>query len=109
MKIILRRDKTFIKMSTVEKKFLKTYIDARYYNFHVFEAVYSSNNYITKIKRTLKKLASKLVEDYKGSNPKYGDIVNKYLKLFALIASLENANISISKEKAKMNFIKRTK
>lgn len=107
MKIILRRDKTFIKMSTVEKKFLKTYIDARYYNFHVFEAVYSSNNYITKIKRTLKKLASKLVEDYKGSNPKYGDIVNKYLKLFALIASLENANISISKEKAKNEFYKK--
>lgn len=103
--ILIEDDKRFINKATIKDAFITAYIDARYYVD--IDVKHRSKNSSSKIERTIKEVASELINDYHGNNAKYKDTVDIYATTFILIASLENAWDSITDIKAKTEFYKK--
>ncbi|MDD4035909.1 MAG: signal peptidase I [Bacilli bacterium] len=106
--VLLRNNKSHANKASIKNMFIKTYIDVKYYNFNDDKDINNSGrNLISKIKRVIKELATKLINDYKGSDNKYNDTVETYASTFILIANLEQARDSITELKAKREFYKK--
>ena len=75
---------------TIRETLLKSYIDAKYYNFcGDVNVEYNGRNMNTRIESALKNVADKMIKQYKGTDKDYSDKVKKYLNLFILIMHLE--------------------
>lgn len=103
--ILLSSNKNYINKVSVKNLFIKTYINARYYNLS--DNKISGRNLISKIKRAIKDLMDQLIKDYKGSDSKYNEIVKMYGQSFTLIVNLEQGRDSISDLKVKREFYKK--
>ena len=101
-------DKTCLDKKAVKNIFISTYIDARYYNYYGGSDIDNSNkNMISKINDIINEISKELIEKYKGKDSKYKESVLLYEKLFILIASLDQAKLSITDIKIKRKFYKK--
>ena len=111
--VLNRGEKLKSNEATIKESFLKTYIDAKYYNYcGDFNLEYNSRNMNSKIEHALKDYASSLIKTYKGSDNKYINKVDKYLNIFLMILYFEQAYIALddiqSKRDAYINKILKT-
>jgi signal peptidase len=81
----------------IKNTFAINYIDAKYYNYYE-ESNDEANtkSLMIKLERTINRVANGLIKKYDGNNPRYGDIVNEYARIFILLANLEKAKDSTS-------------
>lgn len=106
--IIVKDDSTYVYRAMVKNKLTTTYTDAKYYDYYgTVEIESRGRNLISKVKKIVSVIAEKLIKDYKGKDTKYGNIVESYVKIFTLIANLEQARDSVSDAKAKREFYKK--
>lgn len=99
-------DKKYVNEPTIKNKLIGYYIDCKYYNYYGDVDFASTKKQIEKIERYISKEALLLKKKYNGSDSKYSEKVDKYLKIFIVIANLENAKNSITDKKAKEEFYK---
>lgn len=105
---LFKDDKAYIKEASIKDIFITAYIDAKYYNYYGDKDIeYHGKNLILKIKKVIKEVASKSINNYHGNDTKYNDIVDLYANAFILIANLEQARDSITDLKAKNEFYKK--
>ena len=106
--IIVKDDSTYVYRAMVKNKLTTTYTDAKYYDYYgTVEIESRGRNLTSKVKKIVSVIAEKLIKDYKGKDTKYGNIVESYVKIFTLIANLEQARDSVSDAKAKREFYKK--
>ena len=88
---------------TIKDIFLKSYIDAKYYNnCGDINVNYDGRNVLTRIDEVLDLVKDKLIEDYKGTDNNYKNKVIKYNIIFKVINYIEkNAKINELDEKKK--------
>ena len=88
---------------TIKDIFLKSYIDAKYYNnCGDINVNYDGRNVLTRIDEVLDLVKDKLIEDYKGTDNNYKNKVIKYNIIFKIINYIEkNAKINELDEKKK--------
>ncbi len=98
--------KTLVNEPTIKNKLMSSYIDSKYYNYYGDLDVSSTKKQLNKIEKYMEKAALILKKRYKGSDVKYSEKVDRFLTIFMVIASLEQANISISDKKAKEEYYK---
>ncbi len=105
---IMENKKLLVNESSIKDTFKNTYISVKYYNTY-----YDKNNEFVvkklflKIEKIIKKISDELVKNYKESDKKYKDKVEKFAKIFILIANIEQGNSSITDAKAKFEFYKK--
>jgi signal peptidase len=105
---LLVDEKIRTKEITVKNIFINTYINARYYDYFGDKDIESTGkSSILKNKKVINKVASDLINDYKGKNKKYTEIVETYNNVFILIANLESAKASIEEVKVRNEFYKK--
>ena len=88
---------------TIKDTFLKSYIDAKYYN-HCgdINVSYDGRNVVPRIDELLDEVKDKLIEDYKGSDINYKNKVIKFNIIFKIINYIEkNAKVKELEEKKK--------
>jgi len=96
LNVLTNYEKSKTNEATIKDTFLKTYIDAKYYNYcGDVNVEYNGRNMATRIDSAFKELSNKMIEQYKGSDTRYADKVKKYNKLFTLVMSLEQAFLVI--------------
>jgi len=86
---------------------MSAYIDSKYYNYYGEIDNYESKKQITKIEKHLQNTAAFMKQNYKGSDFKYSDKVERFLIIFDVISKLEQAKESITDKKAKEEFYKK--
>ena len=86
---------------------MSSYIDCRYYNYYGFEEYNSIKNSLSKIENYLKDIGEKIKFNYKGTDLKYSEKVDKLLLVFILISKLEYAKDTISDLKAKTEYYRK--
>lgn len=99
-------EKTYVNEPTIKNKLMGYYIDSKYYNYYGETEVSSSKKQIDKIEKYITKEANLLKKKYSGSDAKYGEKVDKFLKIFTVLANIENAKDAIIDKKAKEEFYK---
>lgn len=96
LNILTNNEKSKPNEATIKDVFLKTYIDAKYYNYcGDINVEYNGRNMTTRIDYAFKETANKLIEQYKGNDIHYAEKVKKFNKLFTLIMQLEQAYIVV--------------
>ena len=89
---ILKDEKNKTNMTTIKNIFIKSYIDAKYYNYcGNINVEYNKKNMTTKVNMALEEKAEEMIKSYKGSDKKYADKVEKLKGVFTLIIYLEQA------------------
>lgn len=92
--ILNNKDKSKRGEATIKDELLNSYIDGKYYNYvGNINVEYTSKNMLTKIDNELKRVGEVLIKQYKGTDDKYSEKVNKYVEMFMLINSLEDLYI----------------
>ena len=87
---ILQNEKTKTNEPTIKENIIKSYIDAKYYNFcGEINLEYNAKNMNTRIEEALKEVAENKKKKYKGSDKDYNEKVDKYTNLMILINRLE--------------------
>jgi len=99
--------KNYVNEPTIKNKFMSAYIDSKYYNYYGEIDNYESKKQITKIEKHLQNTAAFMKQNYKGSDFKYSDKVERFLIIFDVISKLEQAKESITDKKAKEEFYKK--
>lgn len=99
-------EKTYVNEPTIKNKLMGYYIDSRYYNYYGNIDFASTKKQLEKIEKYITKEAALLKKKYNGSDSKYSEKVDKFLKIFIVLANLENAKNSITDKKAKEEFYK---
>ena len=99
-------EKTYVNEPTIKNKLMGYYIDSKYYNYYGEIDFPSNKKQIDKIEKYISKEAELLKKKYNGSDSKYSEKVDKFLKIFVVLANLENARDSITDKKAKEEFYK---
>ena len=100
--ILNRTDKLKTNEPTIKDKFIDAYIDAKYYNkCGNINLEYNGRNMNARIEKTMKELSSKLKKNYKGSDTKYAEKVDKFEKFIILINYLEEDYKTIEELQAK--------
>ena len=75
---------------TIQDKFIKSYIDAKYYNYcGEINLEYNNKTINSKIEEAMKEIAEDMKKKYKGSDKDYKTKVDKYTNLILLINHLE--------------------
>ena len=70
--ILEGEDRDLVNEITIKNEFFKAYINVRYYN--IYEAnEFSNPRFVSRVENTIKKLGSKMISEYKGSDNKYSD------------------------------------
>lgn len=92
--IICFDDKMHTNEPTIKDELLNAYIDGRYYN-HCgnINVDFNKKTVLSRIDNELKVVGEILVNNYKGSDNKFAEKVDKYVNIFLLINSLEQINI----------------
>ncbi len=105
--VLNRKEKFKNNESTINEDFLKTYVDARYYNISDEGNIdFNSKNKLSKINEQINIKAKKMISKYNGSDAVYEDKVNKFNKFYVLVNNLEilnktNKNIDSKRESYK--------
>lgn len=99
-------EKTYVNEPTIKNKLMGYYIDSKYYNYYGELDFPSTKKQIEKIEKYISKEAILLKKKYNGSDSKYSEKVDKFLKIFIVLANLENAKNTITDKKAKEEFYK---
>lgn len=87
---LLKDDMNKPNMKTIKDIFIKSYIDAKYYNYcGNINTEYNKKNMTTKINAALQEKSSLVVKAYKGSDKRYEEKVEKMTRVFNLIIYLE--------------------
>lgn len=90
---------------TIKKEFINAYIDVRYFNI-LDDDMVTSSKFTSKVENKIKKLGSKMLNQYTGSDAKYSDKISKYINMFMLLSNVEtiwysNVNYSVKNDKYK--------
>ncbi|MDD4407502.1 MAG: signal peptidase I [Bacilli bacterium] len=92
---------------TIRNIYITIYIHARYYNyFSEKDLNYKGKNFIIKADKLFKEVGKEMIDNYDGNDNKYSEKVDKFINIFNIIASLEQAKDSISEIKTKKEFYK---
>ena len=86
---------------TIKEAFLKTYIDAKYYNYcGDVNTSYDNKNMLQKLDKIIDLETVKLIRDYNGSDTKYTEKAGKFNIIFKIINYVEKySSIQDLKEK----------
>lgn len=105
--ILEGEDRDLVNEITIKNEFFKAYINVRYYN--IYEAnEFSNPRFVSKVENTIKKLGSKMISEYKGSDNKYSDKIEKYIRLFMTVANFEQIYNSKADNKRKQELYFKT-
>lgn len=105
--ILEGEDRDLVNEITIKNEFFKAYIDVRYYN--IYEAnEFSNPRFVSRVENTIKKLGSKMISEYKGSDNKYSDKIEKYIRLFMTVANFEQIYNSRADNKRKQELYSKT-
>lgn len=105
--ILLLEEKTHTNESSIKEALLNTYIDGKYYNFcGDVNVEFNKKTICSRIEQEIQKKGEDLILNYKGSDNKYNEKVNKYVKFFKLINRLEQINTTTTEIKKKRNLYK---
>ena len=105
--ILLDSEKGQTNEPTIREAMLNAYVDGKYYNFcGNVNTEFNKKTVLTKINAEIKKTGESLISNYKGSDNKYSDKVNKYIDIFLLVNSLEQNNILITELQEKREVYK---
>lgn len=90
---LLDDDKLKTNEPTIKDRFLKIYIDAKYYN-HCgnINLDYNNKNICSKLEELLNNESDKIIKEYQGTDTKYSEKVLKYKTLFTVITNIEHIN-----------------
>ena len=107
IEILLLEEKMQTNESTIKENLLNTYIDGKYYNFcGNVNVEFNKKTVLSKIEQEIRKKGEELILEYKGTDNKYAEKVNKYINIFALINHLEKINAKTSDIKEKRTLYK---
>jgi len=98
--------KTYVNEPTIKNKLMVSYIDSRYYNYYGETDISNNKKQSLKIEKYMDDVANIMKQNYKGSDAKYSEKVNRFLNIFKVIVNLEQA-VSISDRRAKEEFYKK--
>ena len=98
--------KTYVNEPTIKNKLMISYIDSRYYNYYGENTASNNKKQSIKIEKYMDDVATLMKQNYKGSDTKYVEKVNRFLTIFKVIANLEQA-VSVSDKRAKEEFYKK--
>lgn len=105
--ILEGEDRDLVNEITIKNEFFKAYINVRYYD--IYEATEFSNpRFVSRVENTIKKLGSKMISEYKGSDNKYSDKIEKYIRLFMTVANFEQIYNSRADNKRKQELYFKT-
>lgn len=105
--ILEGEDRDLVNEITIKNEFFKAYINVRYYN--IYEAnEFSNPRFVSRVENTIKKLGSKMISEYKGSDNKYSDKIEKYIRLFMTVANFEQIYNSRADNKRKQELYSKT-
>lgn len=105
--ILEGEDRDLVNEITIKNEFFKAYINVRYYN--IYEAnEFSNPRFVSRVENTIKKLGSKMISEYKGSDNKYSDKIEKYIRLFMTVANFEQIYNSKADNKRKQELYFKT-
>ena len=105
--ILEGEDRDLVNEITIKNEFFKVYINVRYYN--IYEAnEFSNPRFVSRVENTIKKLGSKMISEYKGSDNKYSDKIEKYIRLFMTVANFEQIYNSRADNKRKQELYSKT-
>lgn len=105
--ILEGEDRDLVNEITIKNEFFKAYINVRYYN--IYEAnEFSNPRFVSRVENTIKKLGSKMISEYKGSDNKYSDKIEKYIRLFMTVANFEQIYNSRTDNKRKQELYFKT-
>ena len=105
--ILEGEDRDLVNEITIKNEFFKAYINVRYYN--IYEAnEFSNPRFVSRVENTIKKLGSKIISEYKGSDNKYSDKIEKYIRLFMTVANFEQIYNSKADNKRKQELYFKT-
>lgn len=105
--LVVDNDKLQINEPTIRNAFITAYIHARYYNyFSEKELNYKGKNFLIKVDKLFKAVGKELKEKYQGNDNKYNEKVDKFVNIFNIIASIDQAKDLISDLKTKREFYK---
>ena len=78
---------------TIKDKFIKVYIDAKYYN-HCgnINLDYNNKNICSKLEELLNTESDRIIKEYQGTDTKYQEKVLKYKTLFIVLTHIEQIN-----------------
>lgn len=105
--IIESENKVQVNEPTIKNLLMSAYIDAKYYNYYGDDIDNTSKKQTIKINKYLQHRSEVIKSDYKGSDTKYNEKVDKFLEVFDLINNLEQAKDSITDTKAKNEYYKK--
>lgn len=93
---------------SIKDDFLKSYIDGKYYNYcGDVNVEYNLRNMTLKLNEVIDSTAQILIKQYKSSDAKYTDKVNKYANMFTLIMYLEQADSVLEETEPKKEIYKK--
>ena len=105
--ILLLEEKLQTNESTIKESLLNTYIDGKYYNFCGNTNVeFNKKTVLSRIEQEIQNAGEDLILNYKGSDHKYTEKVNKYINIFMLINRLDQINTSTLELKEKRELYK---
>jgi len=105
--ILFLEEKLQTNESTIRETLLNTYIDGKYYNFCGNTNVeFNKKTIFSKIDQEIQKIGSELIFKYKGSDNKYSEKANKYIKVFTLINRLDQIDITTTELQEKRTLYK---
>ena len=105
--ILEGEDRDLVNEITIKNEFFKAYINVRYYN--IYEAnEFNNPRFVSRVENTIKKLGSKMISEYKGSDNKYSDKIEKYIRLFMTVANFEQIYNSRADNKRKQELYFKT-
>jgi len=90
--ILNQHEKNKMNEATIQKNFLKAYIDGKYYNYcGDINVSYNGKNMNSKMSAVLSSIADQMIKNYHQNDTKYEEKVRKYEKFFILVLALEQA------------------
>ena len=105
--ILEGEDRDLVNEITIKNEFFKAYINVRYYD--IYEAnEFSNPRFVSRVENTIKKLGSKMISEYNGSDNKYSDKIEKYIRLFMTVANFEQIYNSRADNKRKQELYFKT-
>lgn len=105
--ILEGEDRDLVNEITIKNEFFKAYINVRYYNIYETNE-FSNPRFVSRVENTIKKLGSKMISEYKGSDNKYSDKIEKYIRLFMTVANFEQIYNSRADNKRKQELYSKT-
>lgn len=98
--------KTYVNEPTIKNKLMITYIDSKYYDYYGETDVTNNKKQSVKIEKHMDNVAKTMKQNYKGSDTKFSEKVDRFLNIFKVIINLEQATL-ISDKRAKEEFYKK--